>query len=111
MSPVNRMLGSSLVTLTLALAATASPIAVPRAANAQININIGVGNSLNHGRGVTCRQGERLLRNRSFRDINMVNCRGRLFTYRATRNGERFEISIRQSDGRIVDMRRIGRRR
>ncbi|MGY5789022.1 hypothetical protein ACXHXM_01810 len=41
----------------------------------------------------------------------MVNCRGRYYTYRATRNGARYEVSIRQGDGRIVDTRRTSWRR
>lgn len=106
------MLGSSLVSLTLALAVVVSPIATPREASAQtnININIGVGTSLNSGRGITCSQGQRLLRSRGFRDIRRTDCRGRFFVYRAWRGNTRFEIAIRQSDGRIVDMRRISRR-
>lgn len=102
------LLRSSLLSWTLALAVVASPVAVPREASAQIAI-IGAGNSLNHGRGITCPQGERLLRTRGFRDVRRDNCRGRYFVYRATRNGERFEIGVRQRDGRIVDMRRTSR--
>jgi hypothetical protein len=103
-------LRSSLLSLALAVTVVASPVAVPREASAQIAI-VGVGNSLNHGRGITCPQGERLLRNRGFRDVIRDNCRGRYFTYRGTRSGERFEIGVRQRDGRIVDMRRTSRRR
>ncbi len=105
------MLRSSLASFMLALAVVASPVAVPREASAQVGIQFGGGNSLNHGRPVTCNQGARLLRTRGFRDISMVNCRGRYYTYRATRNGTRFEVSVRQRDGRIVDMRRLNWRR
>jgi hypothetical protein len=111
MDLIRSVLRSSLVSIMLAVALMVSPVVIPQDAVAQIGINIGVGNSLNHGRGITCRQGERLLRNRGFRDVHMINCRGTFFNYRATRNGERFEISIRQRDGRIVEMRRISRRR
>ncbi|MBP1871518.1 hypothetical protein LPJGGPFB_03538 [Ensifer adhaerens] len=110
----NRMtFRSSFVSLMISLAVVASPVAVPGKASAQtnININIGVGTSLNSGRGITCSQGERLLRNRGFRDIRRVDCRGRFFVYRAWRGNTRFEIGVRQFDGRIVDMRRIDRRR
>ncbi|MDM9618751.1 hypothetical protein QTL94_00175 [Rhizobium sp. S96] len=105
-----KMFRSSLVPFMLSLAILASPLSVPREASAQIGINIGVGSSLNRGRPISCPQGERLLRGRGFRDINRENCRGRFFNYRASRNGQRFEVAIRQSDGRIVDMRRTSRR-
>jgi hypothetical protein len=39
-----------------------------------------------------------------------VDCRGRFFIYRGWRGNTRFEIAVRQRDGRIVDLRRIGRR-
>jgi len=106
-----RTVRSSLASFVLTLAVVASPVAVPREASAQIGIQIGAGNSLNHGRPVTCNQGARLLRTRGFRDVNVVNCRGRYFTYRASRRAERFEIAVRQRDGRIVEMRRTSRRR
>lgn len=110
----NRMiLRFSLVLLVLSLAAVTSPVVVPVEASAQtnININIEVGTSLNSGRGITCSQGERLLRNRGFRDIRRIDCHGRFFVYRAWRGNTRSEIAVRQRDGRIVDMRRIDRRR
>jgi len=113
MSIVTIMRGSSLVSSVLALAIVASPVALPREAIAQtdISIHIGIGSSLNRGRGITCSQGERLLRNRGFRDVRRVDCRGRFFIYRAWRGNTRFEIAIRRTDGRIVDMHRISRRR
>jgi hypothetical protein len=74
-----------------------------------VTININVGSSLNNGRGITCAQGERQLRNRGFRDVRRVNCRGRYFVYRAWRGGNRFEIAVRSSNGRVVDVRRIRR--
>lgn len=96
----------------LAIALLASPtVSVPEAAaQTSVNINIGVGSNLNRGRGITCSQGERLLRNRGFRDVRRVDCSGRFFIYRAWRGNTRFEIAVRRSDGRVVDMRRIGRR-
>lgn len=106
-------LRSSLASLALGLAVIASPLAIAHQADAQtnININIGVGSSLNRGHGISCREGERLLRNRGFRDVRRIDCRGRFFIYRAWRGNSRFEIAIARIDGRIVDMRRIGRRR
>jgi len=85
-----------------------TPAVLPRDAGA-VTINIHVGTSLNHGRGITCWDGVRLLRNRGFRDIVRVNCHGRYFVYRGWRGGSRFEIGIRSRDGRVVDVRRIWR--
>lgn len=106
------MLRSSLLSLGLAVALLATPVAAPIKASAQTNvtINIGVGTNLNHGRGISCSQGERILRSRGFRDVRRVDCRGRFFVYRAWRGNARFEIAVRQRDGRVVDVRRIGRR-
>ncbi len=74
-----------------------------------VTINTNIGASLNNGRGITCAQGERLLRNRGSRDIRRVNCRGRHFVYRGWRGGSRFEIAVRSSNGRLADVRRIRR--
>ncbi len=106
------MLRSWILSTGLAFGLLASPMTLPPEAIAQtnVNINISIGTSLNRGRGISCSQGERLLRNRGFRDVRRVDCRGRFFVYRAWRGNTRFEIAIRQSDGRVVDMRRIGRR-
>lgn len=107
-----KMLRSSLLSLGLAVALLATPVAGPINASAQSNvtINVGVGTNLNRGRGITCSQGARILRNRGFRDVRRIDCRGRFFVYRAWRGSSRFEIAVRQRDGRVVDVRRIGRR-
>ncbi len=91
--------------LALSLAA---PMTVPTPAHA-VTINITIGSNLNHGRRITCREGERILRNRGFRDIRRVDCRGRFFVYRARRGASRFEIAVAAHNGRVVDLRRIGR--
>ncbi|MBB3560728.1 hypothetical protein FHX06_002039 [Rhizobium sp. BK512] len=106
---IKSLLGSSLLSCTLALASFVSPVAVPRVASAQVIV--GSGTSLNHGRGISCPQGARLLRTRGFRGVRQVNCRGRYFTYRGVRRGVSYEISIRQRDGRIVDQRRTSQPR
>lgn len=106
------MLRSSLLSLGLAIGLLATPVAAPIEASAQssVSINIGVGSNLNRGRGISCSQGERLLRNRGFRNVRRIDCHGRFFVYRASRGNSRFEIAVRQRDGRVVDVRRIGRR-
>ncbi|MBN9254131.1 MULTISPECIES: hypothetical protein [unclassified Mesorhizobium] len=72
-----------------------------------LTVNINVGSSLNHGRAITCAQGQRLLQNRGFRDVRRVDCRGRFYVYHARRGGGRFEITINARTGRVSDFRRI----
>ena len=84
------------------------PLALPTPAQA-VTINLTIGTSLNNGRAITCRGGERILRNRGFRDIRRVDCRGRFLIYRAWRGGRRFEIAVSAHNGRVVDVRRIRR--
>lgn len=86
----------------------AVPAAMPTPAQA-LTIELHNGTSLNNGHAITCRDGERILRNRGFRDIRRVDCRGRFFVYRARRGGDRFEITINARNGRVVDVRRIRR--
>jgi len=90
----------------LVLAALLPVAGLPAPAEA-VTVNINIGTSLNNGRGISCAQGERILRNRGFRDVRRMDCRGRYFVYRAWRGGSRFEIAVRSSTGRVVDMRRI----
>ncbi|MBZ9655993.1 hypothetical protein [Phyllobacterium lublinensis] len=104
------MLKSVWVFLVVASSLLLTPVALPSAASAA-SVTINIGSSVSSGRGISCSEGERRLRNRGFRDIRRIDCRSRFFVYRAWRGGTRFEIAIRQRDGRIVDMRRISRRR
>jgi hypothetical protein len=96
-----------LASFGLALALLVPP-ALPTPVEAA-SISITIGTSLNRGRGITCREGERLLRNRGFRDIRRIDCRARFFIYRARRSGNRFEIALNSHNGRVVDVRRIRR--
>lgn len=84
------------------------PAVAPTTAHA-VTININVGTSLNNGRAITCRDGERILRSRGFRDIRREDCRGRFFIYRARHVGGRFEITVSAHNGRVVDLRRLRR--
>lgn len=86
----------------------AVPVASPTPAQA-VTINITIGSNLNNGRAITCRQGERILRNRGFRDIRRVDCRGRFLIYHGRRGGSRFEIAVSAHNGRVVDLRRLRR--
>lgn len=85
-----------------------APITLPTPAHA-VTIDITVGTSLDRGRAVTCRGGERILRSRGFREIRRVDCRGRFLVYHARRGGSRFEIAVSAHNGRVVDVRRIRR--
>jgi hypothetical protein len=84
------------------------PVISPAPAHA-VTININIGTSLNNGRAITCRDGERILRNRGFRDIRRVDCRGRFYIYHARRGAGRFEIAVSSHNGRVVDFRRLRR--
>ena len=99
---------SRLAMIALALSIMFAPAVLPAATQAA-TIDLQIGTNLNSGRGITCSQGERLLRFRGYRDIRRVDCRGRFFVYRAWRGGSRFEIAIRARDGRVVDKRRLWR--
>ncbi len=95
--------------LALGLAAgLAIPLAAPVPAHA-VSVNITVGSNVNRGRAITCSQGQRLLRNRGFRDVRRVDCRGRFFGYRARRGNHRVEVAIDSRNGRVVDVRRLRR--
>ncbi|WP_183260055.1 hypothetical protein [Aminobacter niigataensis] len=86
----------------------AMPLATPTPAQA-VTVNITIGTSLNHGRAISCSQGQRLLQNRGFRDVRRIDCRGRIFIYHARRGNSRFEIALSSRTGRVVDVRRIRR--
>lgn len=86
----------------------AAPLALPTSAQG-IEINIHNGSSFNTRRAITCRQGERILRQRGFRDSRRVDCHGRYFVYRAWRDGRQYEIALRARNGTVADMRRVGR--
>jgi hypothetical protein len=75
---------------------------------AQVNIDIRVGSNLNHGRRISCLDGQRMLERRGFRSVRALDCRGRFFNYTGRRQGHWWWIDVRASDGRIV---RLDRRR
>jgi len=104
MSRVTVALFSLVAVLLLTPAGPATP-----AHAVTVDINIRTGTNLSAGRRITCGEGERLLRDRGFRDIRRIDCRGRYFVYRAWRRNNRFEIALRSRDGRVEDMRRLRR--
>jgi hypothetical protein len=94
----------------LVLALAAEPLAMSTPAGA-VTINIAVGTNLSGGRAISCAEGARRVRSRGFRDVRAIDCRGRYFVYRAWRSNRQYEIAVRRSNGRVVDVRRVGRRR
>jgi hypothetical protein len=96
--------------LGLVFALSVTPLEAQSSRNINVNINIGPGTSLNFGRGISCSDGARILRNRGFSNVRAIDCRGRNFVYRANRGNGRFEVAVRARDGRVLDVRRIGRR-
>jgi hypothetical protein len=101
---------TALASLGLILALLITPVGLPTPAEAQ-SINIRIGTNLSNGRSISCAEGARRVRNRGFRDVRSVNCSGRYFVYRGWRGNNRYEIAVRRSNGRVVDVRRVGRRR
>ena len=96
----------SFASLSITLGLVFMPAAMPTPA-AAVTINVNIGTNLNSGRGISCSQGERLLRSHGFRDVRRVDCLGRYFVYRAWRGHSRFEISVRSRDARVVGLRRF----
>ena len=99
-----------LATLVLALALVVEPLAVPAPAGA-VSINIAIGTNLSGGRAISCAEGARRVRARGFRNVRRIDCSGRIFLYRAQRSNRSYEIAVRRSNGRVVDVHRVGRRR
>lgn len=104
-----RALKTSMACLSLLIGLAVSPLAPPPAAEARVSIDINIGTNLNFGRRISCSQGQRLLRDRGFRDVSRWNCRGRYYVYRATRRGSRWEIAVDSRNGRIADVRWLRR--
>src|SRR5436190_20596676 len=98
-----------IIGMAVATALFLFPVATPSQARVSVNINIGIGSNLNLGRGITCSEGARIIRNRGFRNVVQRDCRGRNFVYRGDRGRSRYEISVRARDGRVLDYRWLRR--
>jgi hypothetical protein len=99
-----------LTSVLLALFLVVEPLAVSTPAEA-VSVNISIGTNLSGGRAISCAEGARRVRSRGFRDVRRIDCRGRYFIYRGWRGNRQYEIAVRRSNGRVVDVHRIGRRR
>jgi len=97
-----------LATILLALFLVVEPLAVPTPAEA-VTVNITIGTNLSGGRAISCAEGARRVRERGFRNVRRIDCSGRFFIYRAWRGNRQYEIAVRRSNGRVVDVHRIGR--
>ena len=93
----------------LVVAFLSLPIALPTPADA-VSIDISIGTNLSGGRSISCAEGARRVRDRGFRNVRSIDCRGRYFVYRGWRGNRQFEIAVRRSNGRVVDVARVGRR-
>jgi hypothetical protein len=100
-----RALRTSMACLSLLIGLAVSPLAVPTEAEARVSIDINIGTNISLGRRISCSRGERLLRDRGFRNVSRRNCSGRYFIYRGTRRGSRWEIAVDSRNGRISDVR------
>src|SRR5690348_14208771 len=71
------MLRRSLATIALVFGIFSAPAMFPTTTAHAATVEISVGSILNGGRGISCGQGERMLRLRGYRDIRRVDCAGR----------------------------------
>jgi len=86
------------------------PLPLPAPAEA-VSINISIETNLSGGRSISCAEGAPRVRSRGFRNVRSINCSGRYFVYRGWLGNQQFEIAVSRSNGRVVDMRPVGRRR
>jgi hypothetical protein len=54
------------------------------------------------GRYISCNRGIRIVRGAGYRNVRVVECRGPRYTYRATRNGRNFTLSLNARNGRLM---------
>lgn len=53
---------------------------------------------------VSCGEGRLIVRDRGFRRVRTVECRGRTYTYLGRRHGDTFRVLVSSRTGRIVDV-------
>ena len=58
-------------------------------------------------RRVSCGRGKRLVRSYGYRFIVPIDCRGRVYKYKASRGGNRFILKMKSRNGRIFSRRSI----
>jgi hypothetical protein len=63
---------------------------------------LGYGLAVNYRIG--CGEGRAIVRDRGFRRVRTVECRGRTYTYLGRRQGDTFRVLVSSRSGRIVDV-------
>jgi hypothetical protein len=52
--------------------------------------------------GISCKGGKKIVHTRGFREIEPIECDGRLFTYAGLWRGEPFRVVVDSATGRII---------
>lgn len=60
----------------------------------------GYDNNFNRGR-LSCGEAKRAVRNNGFRNVNTIECRGRTYTFEATRRGNDVTVFVDSRNGRV----------
>ena len=58
---------------------------------------------------LSCGQGRRIVKNRGFRQITALDCRGRAYTYKGRKRGRWYTVEIKSSNGRVIRTSPINR--
>lgn len=56
---------------------------------------------------IACAEGREIVRDRGFRRVRTLECRGRTYTYLGRRYGDAFRILVSARTGRIIDVDRV----
>jgi hypothetical protein len=92
-----------------------SPVG-PARAGTTVDIGIGPGGGYDPGpyywparRGISCRQGLRIVASAGFRRVRPIDCNGSEYAYLGRRHQGWFKITLKSSNGRIKDVDRFRR--
>ncbi len=58
-------------------------------------------------RRINCNRGRRILRNKGYRFIKMVDCAGSVYKYKASMGGNRYLLKMKSRNGRVFSRRFI----
>lgn len=111
---------AALAVPAIAVSATAPGFVSPAEAKTSVQIHLGVpyysyrpGDDYRYyaGRGwyrpyhnrmqMSCGQGAREVRSLGYRNVRPMDCQGPRYTYRATKNGKAFMLSVNARNGRV----------
>jgi hypothetical protein len=92
------------------------PLDAARAADPDVDIGIELGGTYDSApyylpvrRGISCREGLRIVVSAGFRRVNPIDCHGSEYSYGAIRRDSLYRITLKSSNGRIKDVDRIRR--